>query len=52
LRQSAESEGLESRFTRKRNKILAQLLIDAKGRGLHGFGGLAHTGFISKKAVG
>ena len=39
--------GNSSKFT----KTLAQLLIDAKGRGLHWLGGLARTGFVSKKAL-
>jgi hypothetical protein len=43
---------MKSGSSRKFTKALAQLLIDAKGRGLHWLGGLARTGFISKKTMG
>jgi hypothetical protein len=33
-------------------KTLAQLLIDAKGRGLHWLGGFGRIGFIDKKTMG
>ena len=43
---------MKSRNSGKLTKTLAQLLIDAKGRGLRRLGGLARTGFIHEKSMG
>ncbi len=51
-RQRTRGERLKTGNSNKFNKTLAQLLIDAKGGGLHWLGGLARTGFISNKTMG
>ena len=51
-RQGASGEQLKTCDSDKFTKTLAQLLIDAKGRGLHWLGGLARTGFIPEKSMG
>jgi hypothetical protein len=51
-RQRTRGERLKTDDSNKFTKTLAQLLIDAKTRGLHWLRGLGRTGFISKKTMG